>query len=453
MKPQSLKRRSDRLKHKRVVSRKKQQGISLVQAVIVMGLFSFMTVQMIPVESDKFNDRYVIGASRIGMEQLAQAAVAFRTDPSGGNYGNWPMDINAVINGGYLPDFSNRNGRGRPYTLTTNGHGLQISTEMDSEHEARMLAAGFGPIGQVVMLCNGAEPLPDDPDCDSGVVTASARITLPIPGYESSHNELYARDGSRPLTGDMDAGGKTIKNAGRVYAHVFSDQSDPSYYLDPNADSRINHLSAKTINATENIRAGRYYSWPSNNPPRAYAPEEINQHFMDPLFDSNVYKLTAKELVATTDIRAPRYYDSDNSTYYLDPHNTSNLNVANARHFVSSIDTRAPRFYDSNNLAYYVDPQSLSKVNAIEGVRFNASYYVEAPQFLDPDTSHSDHEGNRYRLDVAGESSISFLKTNTLRVMHDYNEGGTCEGKAIGTTGAGHLVSCINGTWRLYIPR
>ena len=161
--------------------RQKHQGFSIIQMVLAIGLMSFLTVQLIPYVS-AWQERKLIQATKHVVEQIAQAAVAFRAERDEFSTNrSWPLDLAILVGDGYLPAPATRytNSFGDPINMAAAappGMWLEISTEMQTVRQARLLAGSWGSIATI----NGE------------------RVTLIIvvPGQESSHSQVVNLDGS-----------------------------------------------------------------------------------------------------------------------------------------------------------------------------------------------------------------------------------------------------------------
>ena len=171
----------ERAAPKRKGTRQKQAGFSIIQMVLAIGLMSFMTIQLIPYVT-AWQEAQLIRVTRHGIEQIAQAAVAFRAAQHDHfTVATWPTDLQILVTDGYLPGPVTRykNSVGNDYDLnlpTPPDRWLEISTEMITTQQALKVAADWGAFSEV----NGA------------VIT----VNIAIPGQESSHSELVQLDGS-----------------------------------------------------------------------------------------------------------------------------------------------------------------------------------------------------------------------------------------------------------------
>ena len=200
---------------KRNGPRQKQAGFSLVQMVLAIGLMSYMTIQLIPYVS-AWQENQLIRVTRLGIEQIAQAAVAFRAAQEDHfSTAVWPADLLILVTDGHLPSPVTRykNSVGNDYKLNmapSPGRWLELSTEMLTVQQARKVAADWGAFATV-----------------SGAVVT---VPIAIPGQESSHGELVQLDGSHngqqqvmrgPLhwntaLTELDAGGNPIATSAAI---------------------------------------------------------------------------------------------------------------------------------------------------------------------------------------------------------------------------------------------
>ena len=156
----------------------KQAGFSIIQMVLAIGLMSFMTIQIIPYLG-AWQEAQLIRVTRHGIEQLAQAAVAFRAaQHDHQTVAVWPADKQRMVTDGFLPvpETRYRNSVGNDYELDVTAEDwLVIRTDMLTTQQALKVAAEWGSFATV----NGVE----------------MEVIIAIPGQESSHSELVQLDG------------------------------------------------------------------------------------------------------------------------------------------------------------------------------------------------------------------------------------------------------------------
>jgi len=158
----------------------------MFQLVLVMAFMSFVSIKAMPLLAH-YQRMQVIQTTRISMEMLAQSATAYRADEPSAWYGTWPtLGMLAAADYG-LTTATPINPRGNPYTFTISTGtttALAISTEMMDEGEARDLVAHWGTAGAYL----GRN---------------IAALIVPVPGQESSHDELVWRNGDKSVQGTL----------------------------------------------------------------------------------------------------------------------------------------------------------------------------------------------------------------------------------------------------------
>ena len=165
----------------------RQLGFSLIQMVLAIGLMSYLSIQLIPYVS-AWQEAKLIRVTRHGIEQLAQAAGAFRVDQNEHHLNPtvvWPADQEILIDRGYLPPPPSNGGVlcngiycnsvGKPYEFDTSQDWLVIRTDMLTNRQARGVAAEWGNF--------------------TAVNQVQVEVRIVVPGQESSHRELVQLDG------------------------------------------------------------------------------------------------------------------------------------------------------------------------------------------------------------------------------------------------------------------
>ena len=300
----------------------------------------------------------------------------------------------------YIGDSSGDNIYFRGNTISGNGWSLTGAGVLD-------LNGGHGALNitSSSILSSASSTWTGDPGADLKIQAHSNRWYIVA---DSSSNRIvqFRRNGTD---------NSYIDNAGRLLNQadsrgvVFYDESDTTYYLDPNASG----TSMRT--------AG---SWRQNSTNwTGEIPGKIQYHSNQWYFQSTdgvfnfrnssggnlIYSDTSGNLFGSVSTRSPVFYDSGNTAYYVDPTATSRLvdlkpnristqqniaygmprwdfkcyvmesphhyadsstatmylgedNTINIRdHGIGEDDLRAPIFYHSTNTAYFVRPGNTSK--------------------------------------------------------------------------------------------
>lgn len=218
----------------------KQQGFSVIHIVLTMAFLTFLAIQALPMLA-LYQRHMGIAIAKISMETLAQAATAYRGAEGEDYYGTWPTYAELVAEDFGITTVEAVNFRGNLYTFDTLGTALRISTELGNDGEARDLAAQWGVAG--------------------GLTGSVARLVIPIPGQETSHDELVPTDGSRAMEGNLDMDGNDIMNVDNLSATAsFMDTVVVGETIQVTNADNTGSLTANTISADVIITTEFIYS-------------------------------------------------------------------------------------------------------------------------------------------------------------------------------------------------
>ena len=174
-----------------------------------------------------------------------------------------------------------------------------------------------------------------------------------------------------------------------VRAPIFYDSADTSYYIDPNATSRIDRLQVVS-------------NWGGSTPNDG----QINIRGMYP-------SMTFRNTVSNS--MWLRHMDGDGHVqHYFATGGVDSVNwgikhtMFNDGTFFSSGSMRSPIFYDSNDTTYYLDPASNATSLNVRGVIRNPSIWIN-----DGDDYNSYNENIRLFDAPNGVSVIAFSATGT----------------------------------------
>lgn len=193
--------------------KEKVQGMTLIEVLVVLAVLSVVTVSTLRVLSTQV-DSDVAKSATSQIHRVQRAALRYYNNNSA-----WPPNINALVSSGYLDTGEHLDPWGNPYVLSVAGNDLRI--QLDTENAN--LAARMAPA------------LPRATVSGTSLTTA-----IDSPGSEAMHDALYARDGSRPLTGRMNANNNDILGVRNLQASGI------------NVSGHINTLS---LNASEDVSA------------------------------------------------------------------------------------------------------------------------------------------------------------------------------------------------------
>ncbi len=214
----------------------RQSGVALLDILIAAGILAIIAAAALP-RLELENDKMVGLAHANQVARIERASMRFyRANDA------WPANVGALTAGGFLDAGEDVDAWGNQFVLAVVGDDLSVSSDLQEE---RFVANARGHVSR------------------PQVVGTTLTSVIDPPGEEAAHDALYARDGSRPLTGTMDADGNNISDVGV--------------------------LGATTIGASGTISGGR--------------------------------------VTASTDMRAPHYYDSNNTSFYGNFASRSRLNT------------------------------------------------------------------------------------------------------------------------------
>ncbi len=217
-----------------------QQGFTLVEVSIVMTLMVGFLVMMAPY--------YTQAIERGQIEQAAErarivyeAALTYRRDMNA-----WPGNTNLLVSTNYLSASHAVDPWGGAITLVPSGNDVLLRMVTPEERFTNAIAAKLpGP----------------------SVIGTILTETIVRPGWEASNDALYARDGSRPLAGAMNANNQNINAintaTGRRFtattdmrAPVYYDSNNETYKGDFSGTSTMNRIDAVVLKLTNNVVEG-----------------------------------------------------------------------------------------------------------------------------------------------------------------------------------------------------
>ena len=168
--------------------RRASRGFTMVELLIVLGVSTAIAVASFPKLKAKADGKIAERAAEEATNWLI-AARAFRQD-----FGAWPASAQDLIDNGYMDASALDTPFQSNYTLTVNGNNIQVSIDTGSAKFAKLLSGSSLP----------------SVSATGNVVTAE----VPAPGLEVALEAYLPRDGSRAMTGDLDAGNNNITNYG-----------------------------------------------------------------------------------------------------------------------------------------------------------------------------------------------------------------------------------------------
>ena len=209
---------------------KLQAGFSYIEMLVVLIVVSTLAVNQIKTTSLESTDMIANGMVE-RVQRVQRASMRFYQNQ---NPNAWPLNAGTLVSMGYLTSGEELDSFGNAFVIGVVGQDLSVSTDVqDKTYVSRVQGR-----------------LPRSSSSGTTVTTLIDR-----PGYEVAHNALYSLDGSKPLTGPMDANGQNITNAGTVNATSLIDGTT-GYYIDPASISKLNELEVDQIKLVDNATIG-----------------------------------------------------------------------------------------------------------------------------------------------------------------------------------------------------
>jgi len=192
---------------------KGQTGFSLIETLIVLTVLSVVVVQQLRTSELTSVDRVATGMVE-KFQRVQRASMRFYIKEEG-----WPANVQALKTKGFLNDQELSNTWGKPFELTVDEQDLLISSDLT---EVRYASRVAGRLPRASLSVPDAAIAVSEASRVSrvGEVRVAHALTTKVtsridpPGHEAAHEALYSLDGSRQLTGAMDAGDNNIENVG-----------------------------------------------------------------------------------------------------------------------------------------------------------------------------------------------------------------------------------------------
>lgn len=326
---------------KRIYGDRKSQGFTVLEFVVVLALSSIVLATQLP-KLERMADDAKVRSAETDMRQILIQAREHRLAT-----GAWPVSTAVLVSANRIPASAAVSTFGTPYVFTvTAGNNLSVRVDTGHARYATRMAGADLPF----------------------VERSGNRITSTVTpaGQEASTAALYALDGSRALTGAMNANSNNINNVGTLTADTgniesinsttitatdritgsrvvatdrmisrngFASESNPAYVVRPDGSSVIRNLSAEQIRGT--------YIYSSGN---IEAAGNVT---------SQLNVSAAQDVVAGRDIRASRSIFANN--------NVTAAGQVQGETLIATADVRSANgFFDSNNMSYFLRPASTS---------------------------------------------------------------------------------------------
>ena len=207
-----------------------QAGFSYIEMLVVLLVASALAVNQIKTTSLESTDMIANGMVE-KVQRVQRASMRFYQDQSPNA---WPLNAGTLVTMGYLTSGEELDSFGNAFVIGVVGQDLSVSTNVQDQTYVSRVQGKL-------------------PRSSSSGTTVTTLIDKP--GYEPAHDALYALDGSKRLTGPMDANGQNITNAGTVNATSLIDGTT-GYYIDPASTSKLNALEINTLKLVSNATVG-----------------------------------------------------------------------------------------------------------------------------------------------------------------------------------------------------
>ena len=211
---------------------RRQKGFSFVEMLIVLAVLSVVAVQQL--HSTESNSVDQVADHMVEKIQRVQRASMrfYRANNA------WPDNVNTLVTNKFLTSGEENDSWGEPFVLAINNQDLSVSTDVKEVRYASRVT-GRLPRAQI-----------------SGETKSIVTSWIDRPGEEAAHEALYSLDGSRKLTGAMDADGNDITKVATITGRRFIDLDATGFLLDPASKSTLNELTVKQITLAENVKVG-----------------------------------------------------------------------------------------------------------------------------------------------------------------------------------------------------
>ena len=195
---------------------KGQTGFSFIETLIVLAVLSVVVVQQLRTSELTSVDRVATGmVEKFQRVQRASMRYYSMTD-------SWPEDIQTLVEAKLLTEEEKSNSWGKSFEFKVEGQenqDLLISSDLTEVRYASRVAGRLPRASLSVPDAAEASGVSGVGEVSNAGTVANALTTkvtsrIDPPGHEAAHEALYSLDGSRQLTGAMDAGDNNIENVG-----------------------------------------------------------------------------------------------------------------------------------------------------------------------------------------------------------------------------------------------
>jgi|GEM_PF-7049496 len=201
----------------------RQNGFTILELIAVLVVMGVIAQGVLLRESS--NNKKILSEKAVRhASNIATVSKVYRETT-----GNWPSSVADLVNSGYITSSEALPTFGGNYTFSVNPTSQALTIDFDVDgNDYKNRIQGLLP---------------------NGTTTAGGvAFSMPLSGTESSLSALYALDGSRPLTGDMNVNGNNLNNVNDVGANRFVDRQGGT--VDPSGNTSLNQVQINSANIT-----------------------------------------------------------------------------------------------------------------------------------------------------------------------------------------------------------
>ncbi len=207
----------------------REAGFSFLEMLIVLTVLSLLAVQQL--STTALNSADTISNAMVEKVQRVQrASMRFYRASNA-----WPANAGVLVSTGYLRAGEEVDSWGTTFAVTVVGQDLSVATDVK---ELKYVSRIQGKLPRASV---------------SGTTVTSL---IDKPGEEAAHDALYSLDGSKALTGPMNANGQNINSAGLITAQRYNDVDHTGYYVDPGSSSVFNVVDTNYIKILADAAVG-----------------------------------------------------------------------------------------------------------------------------------------------------------------------------------------------------
>ena len=210
-------------------ARRQKRGFTLIEFMMVLALGGIVAAYQIQAQIQEIREVNVVHMANHINHFQRQSLQYYRDNSS------WPINAAKLVSTGYIN--SNKDYYGDTYAVANNVAKNEFTVTMNTRelYYPSMLARLLPSVT---------------------ISGTSISSTILPPGEEISHDALFSLDGSKALTGNMNANGKNIESVNEVGAEYVYSPSNPAYGMRPAGLSVLKNLNVDTLKIAGNLVEG-----------------------------------------------------------------------------------------------------------------------------------------------------------------------------------------------------